>query len=58
MNGVNDGVRREFGIQPVLGSKWFIVSMEWIQKWRAYVGLENSDSPAHPGAIDNSDIIS
>jgi len=32
--------------------------MEWFKKWKAYVGLVVSDNPQHPGAIDNSDIIS
>ena len=41
-------------------SVWYIVSMNWIQKWQTHVGFEEGSraQPEHsPGKIDNSDII-
>jgi hypothetical protein len=48
-----------------VGSVWYIVSMSWIAKWQDFVGFDKTDGEddvedlkgAHPGKIDNSDII-
>jgi len=49
------------------GSKWHVISMFWVNKWRAFTyydhlshetktNIPDSGRP-HPGRIDNSDII-
>ena len=41
-------------------SVWYIVSMNWINKWQCYTGFNDDSQPApecKPGEIDNSDII-
>lgn len=44
-----------------VGSVWYIISMQWIYKWQAYVGFDDQNKDMvgknHPGKIDNSDII-
>jgi hypothetical protein len=40
-------------------SEWFIVSMQWINKWQKHVGFDESEAEKgpNPGKIDNKDII-
>lgn len=43
-------------------SEWFIVSVNWINKWQKYVRFDDdeqseSENFQRPGKIDNSDII-
>lgn len=50
-----------------LGEEWFVYSMVWLRKWEDYVYFDlidstkpssgSSDSRAHPGPVDCSDII-
>jgi hypothetical protein len=50
------------------GSKWYILSMKWVNKWQNYIyfdHLSNSSEPLkidkserkNPGILDNSDIL-
>lgn len=46
------------------GSEWYLISCEWLARWKDYVGFEATDtSPdtpmnsTHPGMILNEDII-
>ena len=40
-------------------SEWYIISMDWINKWQKHVGFDDTEANKgpKPGKIDNSDII-
>lgn len=46
------------------GSEWFLISVEWLNKWKEYTKYDTNDSTTdasmdtpHPGMITNEDII-
>ena len=46
------------------GSKWYMVSIKWIDKWQKYTYFdlltgseESQEERHHPGKITNSDIL-
>ena len=46
------------------GSEWYLLSIDWLNKWKEYVSFDTSDSSsdakmeiAHPGMITNEEII-
>ena len=52
-------------IEP--GTKWFILSIDWVKKWKTYVYFDYLEDPkplqipkeqrVHPGKLDNSSIL-
>ena len=52
------GLIKDMAKRVEVGSVWYIVSMAWISKWQKFVGFEeNVPKGAHPGKMDNQDII-
>ena len=41
------------------GSKWYIISLDWLNNWKAYVGYEGDEEmeKKFPGPITNEDIL-
>lgn len=44
-------------VQP--GSKWYVVSFDWLNKWKSYVGFDGDTDMERefPGPCDNKDIV-
>jgi len=40
-----------------VGSTWYVVSFNWIEKWQQWVGYDKEKTDREPGEIDNSDLI-
>lgn len=60
MKGIDDGVDKSFG-HPVKGTKWFIVSTKWLNKWKKINRLTDElledEMDEDLGEIDSEDII-
>lgn len=41
------------------GSKWYVISIEWLNNWKSYVGYEGDEDMERkfPGQILNDDIL-
>jgi len=42
-----------------IGSIWYVVSLNWIEKWQKWVGYddEKDKSDVSPGQMDSSDLV-
>jgi ubiquitin carboxyl-terminal hydrolase 4/11/15 len=58
LEGKDDGVMRE-GSTPVEGSEWYLLSMSWLDLWKAFVGVGplTSSDIRQPPRIDNSGLL-
>jgi hypothetical protein len=39
------------------GSVWYLIEKEWFNKWKDYVGFDDTSDSRHPGDINNSYLL-
>lgn len=39
------------------GQEYFVISAEWLKRWKTYVGYDGMGGGEFPGPINNDDII-
>ena len=39
------------------GSKWFVLSLDWFNKWKSHVGFDGGEPGPYPGPIMQDDIV-